>query len=275
MADVWWTIFNSNAKQSDKPTVMYVEGVGNEVLLGLGASLAILIPLFISVFVKRSCGVQIHPDEAENVQATRETLGVGENTENNERTNVTPPRNINDGEPCPICLMPPHYLIITNCGHGFCGQCLITYWQTRFIFRAMTCPVCRQQITMLFISFDEAEITEQSTSIQNSVHQYNRRFSSQPRTIMEYIQDLPTLLAQLFHELFNGTGLVLLLRFRIIVCFLAALLYFVSPIDILSEAAFGLLGFLDDIVIALLVLFYVSEVYRNVVADRAANAVDG
>jgi hypothetical protein len=36
---------------------------------------------------------------------------------------------------------------------------------------------------MLFISFNEAEITEQSTNIQNSVHQYNRRFSSEPRTV--------------------------------------------------------------------------------------------
>ncbi len=92
---------------------------------------------------------------------------------------------------------------------------------------------------------------------------------------MEYIRDLPTLLEQLFYEFFTGSGLVLVLRFRIVLCFIAALLYVISPIDILSEAAFGLLGFLDDIVIALLVLFYVSEVYRNVVADRAANAADG
>ena len=92
--------------------------------------------------------------------------------------------------------------------------------------------------------------------------------------ILEYIRDLPTLLQQLFHELFSGSGLILVLRFRIILCFIAALLYLLSPIDILSEAAFGLLGFLDDIVITILVLFYVSEVYRNVVADRAANAGD-
>ena len=36
---------------------------------------------------------------------------------------------------------------------------------------------------MLFMSFNEAEITEQSTNIQNSVHQYNRKFSSEPRTV--------------------------------------------------------------------------------------------
>ena len=92
--------------------------------------------------------------------------------------------------------------------------------------------------------------------------------------MLEYIRDLPTLLEQLFYEFFSGSGLVLVLRFRIILCFVAVLLYILSPIDILSEAAFGLLGFLDDIVIALLVLFYVGEIYRNVVADRAANAVD-
>lgn len=36
---------------------------------------------------------------------------------------------------------------------------------------------------MLFISFNEAEITEESTNIQNLVRQYNRRFSSRPRTV--------------------------------------------------------------------------------------------
>ena len=273
MAEVLRDFYTSIARKTDESRESYVEGVGNEVLIGLGASLAVFIPILISVFVKRSYGVHIHPEEAEHVQAARETLGVA--AENHESNAVTPPRNINDGEPCPICLMPPQYLIVTNCGHGFCGQCLTTYWRTRFPYRAMTCPVCRQQITMLFICFNEAEITEQSTNIQNSVHQYNRRFSSEPRTIMEYIWDLPTLLEQLFYEFFSGSGLVLVLRFRIVLCFIAALLYVLSPIDILSEAAFGLLGFLDDIVIALLVLFYVSEVYRNVVADRAANAADG
>lgn len=85
---------------------------------------------------------------------------------------------------------------------------------------------------------------------------------------MEYIYDLPILLQQLFYEFFNGSGLAFFLRFRIIFCFIAATLYFVSPFDFLSEAAFGLLGFVDDLIIALIALFYVSNVYRNIVADR-------
>lgn len=105
----------------------YVEGVGNEVLLGLGASLAIFIPIVITFLVKRTTHVQIHPAEAEHVRATRERLGVGENVNNSNqdfnRTNrSTPPRNINAGEPCPICLGQPRLLVVTNCGHGFCGE---------------------------------------------------------------------------------------------------------------------------------------------------------
>ena len=89
---------------------------------------------------------------------------------------------------------------------------------------------------------------------------------------MEYIRDFPTLLQQLFYEFFSVGGLVVVLRFRIVLCLVAAMLYLVSPIDILSEAAFGLLGFIDDIVIILLLLFYITEIYRNVVTDRATAA---
>ena len=61
-------------------------------------------------------------------------------------------------------------------------------------------------------------------------------------------------------------------RVRILVCFLAALLYFVSPFDIIPEAVFGILGFLDDLFILLLLAIYVSLIYRNVIQQRATNA---
>ena len=86
---------------------------------------------------------------------------------------------------------------------------------------------------------------------------------------MDYIYDLPTLLGQLWSELFSVGGLVWVLRLRIILCFLAAILYFVSPLDIIPESLFGVLGFLDDALIILLLLVYVTEIYRRVVANRA------
>ncbi len=57
-------------------------------------------------------------------------------------------------------------------------------------------------------------------------------------------------------------------RFRVAILVLGAVLYLVSPLDILPEAAFGVLGFLDDIFIFLLLLVYISIFYRQIVAQR-------
>lgn len=58
-------------------------------------------------------------------------------------------------------------------------------------------------------------------------------------------------------------------RLRIIAIFLAALLYFISPLDIIPEAVFGILGFLDDLFVLLLLAIYISIIYRNYVQTRA------
>ena len=86
---------------------------------------------------------------------------------------------------------------------------------------------------------------------------------------MDYIRDLPALLRHLWREFFSVGGLVMMFRFRIVLCLVAVLAYLLSPLDILPEALFGVIGFLDDIFILLLVLIYVTIIYRQVVAERA------
>lgn len=89
---------------------------------------------------------------------------------------------------------------------------------------------------------------------------------------MDFLRDLPTLLRQLCSELFSVGGLVWVLRLRITLCFFAVALYFISPLDIIPESVFGFLGLLDDVLITLLVLVYVTEMYRRVIANRAEEA---
>ena len=86
--------------------------------------------------------------------------------------------------------------------------------------------------------------------------------------VMDYLRDLPTLLRHCFRELFTAGGLVMMFRLRILVLFIFAILYFLSPLDIIPEAVFGIFGFLDDLFILLLLGIYVSLIYRNVVAQR-------
>ena len=60
-------------------------------------------------------------------------------------------------------------------------------------------------------------------------------------------------------------------RVRIIIFGVLALIYLLSPLDIIPEFAVGILGFLDDIFIVLLVAIYISIIYRGVLAHRAEN----
>ena len=59
-----------------------------------------------------------------------------------------------------------------------------------------------------------------------------------------------------------------MLRIRIVLCFVAAIMYLVSPLDLIPEAFFGVLGFLDDLFVVLLLALYVSIIYRRFLASR-------
>lgn len=239
-----------------------VEGIGDEVLYGIGAFLGILVPLVVYISNRSSEGTQnIHPDSEENVRSTR------------ERVQATTRVRTNPGEiDCPVCLGNTQYGIETNCGHIFCGTCIITYWEHGTWLGAVRCPVCRQQVTLLLVHFTEEEQNQPSaskTEILNKIADYNRRFSGEPRPLMDYLRDLPTLLRHALREFFSVGGLIWMFRLRIIAIFLAALLYFISPLDIIPEAVFGILGFLDDLFVLLLLAIYISIIYRNYVQTRA------
>jgi len=263
-----------------------IEGIGDELIYGLGG-VCFVIPLVLLMFVwQRHSGGEVHPDSQEDVDGVRQRL------RHQNRTNAhgsTPESDVGDtatqepvpastpvynSESCPICLAEPKYAIETNCGHVFCGQCLITYWNMGRWTSTIKCPLCRQVVSIMLFKFSSEErrnYTPERQEVVNNVHLYNRRFSGEPRGWMEYLRDLPTLLRHCATEVFSLSGLVLMFRLRVVICFVFALLYFVSPLDIIPEAVFGIFGLLDDIFVIALLAIYVSIIYRQMVANRANN----
>lgn len=153
------------------------------------------------------------------------------------------------------------------------------------------------QVTILFTSFTEAEntpsddpeVTRQRETLLNEINSYNRRFSGEPRAVMplsllsircciklswyfqllDYLRDLPTLSRHLWNEFFSGTGLLYMFRLRIVMCLLAGVIYLISPLDIVPEAVFGILGLMDDIFVLLVICVYISMFYRGYIARRS------
>ncbi|XP_025934193.1 E3 ubiquitin-protein ligase RNF170 isoform X8 [Apteryx rowi] len=203
----------------------------------------------------------IHPENQELVRALRQQL----QTEQQDVSAGDRHRFYTDMS-CPVCLQQATFPIETNCGHLFCGSCIIAYWRYGSWLGAIRCPICRQTVTLFLPLFGEDQ--QDATQVFQDVNDYNRRFSGQPRSIMERIMDLPTLLRHAFREMFSVGGLFWMFRIRIFLCLLGALLYLASPLDFLPEALFGILGFLDDFFVIFLLLIYISIMYREVVTQR-------
>ncbi|XP_025109507.1 E3 ubiquitin-protein ligase RNF170-like [Pomacea canaliculata] len=250
----------------------FIEGVGNEVLFGIAAFSGILVPMIAYILNRQRQVPVIHPDSAANVESTRAQLR--QDSDHQIQTGRRQARQNNNGQlTCPICLGDANFAVETNCGHIFCGLCIITYWQHQSWLGAVPCPSCRTRVTILLQNFSNQEVletSEEKTQIIEQINNYNRRFSGEPRPWIDYIRDLPTLLRHAWNEFFTVGGLIWMFRVRVIICFFAALLYFISPLDIIPEAAFGILGFLDDLFIILLLAIYVSIIYRQIVEARAA-----
>lgn len=96
--------------------------------------------LFSMFEYRRNRSTRIHPDNRQDVELIRQR------SENHGDSRNTSSRTHDD--PCPICLNDSTVLTVqTNCGHKFCGNCIISYWkfQTNWM-SGLTCPVCRQQV---------------------------------------------------------------------------------------------------------------------------------
>eukprot|EP00088_Acartia_fossae_P036669 TRINITY_DN3787_c0_g1_i1.p1 TRINITY_DN3787_c0_g1~~TRINITY_DN3787_c0_g1_i1.p1 ORF type:complete len:243 (-),score=37.74 TRINITY_DN3787_c0_g1_i1:199-927(-) len=231
--------------------MLHIEGVGDEVVVFVGLSLISLYFLYTTLKYLAS--------RQTDSQATRVPLDPNGQT----RTNNTD---------CAICLSETRYAVKTNCGHIYCGNCFFEVWRRTSQLSATPCPYCRQKITLLLTYFSqdernaaEPEEIESRNTVLTNIHLYNQRYSGEPRSWLEVLQDAPTLLSHLVSSFFSGEDqFTMMFQLRIFVLVLFYILYLLSPLDLIPEIAFGIVGILDDIVLFLFLALYLSETVREV-----------
>ncbi|KAB0393279.1 hypothetical protein E2I00_005912 [Balaenoptera physalus] len=253
-----------------------IEGVSDQVLVAVVVSFALIATLVYALF-SRNAHQNIHPENQELVRVLREQLQTEQDAPAAAR------QQFYTDMYCPICLHQASLPVETNCGHLFCGTCIVAYWRYGSWLGAISCPICRQTVTLLLTVFGENDQSQDAVSLHQDINDYNRRFSGQPRSsntldtksqylffpyqIMERIMDLPTLLRHAFREVFSVGGLFWMFRIRIILCLMGAFFYLISPLDFVPEALFGILGFLDDFFVVFLLLIYISIMYRELCGE--------
>lgn len=269
---------------SEESSQRVVEGVGDEVTATFSSLLLLLIPIIIYAWNNRRPLIQsIHPASQALIAQLRERLGLNNQAEAGQPEPAAASNDANAGgesdgpranysgdRTCPICFAECRWAVLTNCGHLFCSQCILAYWNFTSPLAAVPCPVCRAPVNLLLTSYAEADpAAEGRAEADAAVNAYNRRFSGAPRSFLDYVRDLPVLLPHLFRELFSFSGLMMVFRLRVLCCLLMAFLYVISPLDIVPEGVFGLFGLLDDLFILFILAVYLAAAYRSFVANRA------
>lgn len=235
-----------------------------------------VITVIISAWICFAARQTPHQLEAPRLSAFRAAAAASEGTAGTAAAAASTGESATDdaahrtpaaGTTCPICLNDVALAVQSNCGHWYCGTCIIAYWRhSSGVGGQLRCPCCRRAISLLHSGLTREE-SEREVGIQlaNSIGQYNRRHSGLPVSFLDRVRDTPTLLRWLLAELFSprGTALLLALHFTLpaVGSVLGTAAYMLSPIDLLPD--FSVIGLLDDAIVFLLLLVFISSLYRT------------
>lgn len=86
--------------------------------------------------------------------------------------------------------------------------------------------------------------------------------------LLQYLCDVPVIISHVWRLLFTAEGVALLYRLHILLLLFLFALYLLSPLDLIPEAIFGIVGLLDDIVILVAIVTYVALLYQHHITHR-------
>ncbi|KAL1022534.1 hypothetical protein UPYG_G00028980 [Umbra pygmaea] len=168
---------------------------------------------------------------------------------------------------CPVCLQTASFPVQTNCGHLFCGPCLISYWKHGSWLNAISCPLCRQKVSSIHSLFSEGRSDRKRTEVLGEITGYNKRYSGAPRRVTDYLCDTPMFLQMLARGLGTMGGLVCLFFLRVGLCCLGAMMSLSSPALEMAPPLSGLLEVLDDLVVVFLLLTCGFNIYQQMAPE--------
>ena len=86
---------------------------------------------------------------------------------------------------------------------------------------------------------------------------------------MQIIRNLPFFVRMALRNLFTFRGAIsCVVRCKIIILLLMVILYILSPFDLIPESIYGIVGYIDDVIIVLLVFIIIARgAHQNIVGN--------
>ncbi|XP_071725288.1 uncharacterized protein [Rutidosis leptorrhynchoides] len=173
-------------------------------------------------------------DSRENGEEEEEASG-GERKREENVSSLGPPVD----DCCPICFGDFTVPCKGNCGHWYCGSCILQYWNYSAASKPCKCPMCSCFIVNL--TPEESLLGNQVegvTKVLKDVLRYNRLFVGGISGFMQKIYELPLFVKRVFRQMMDPDRPVSFGEVRLFAIILG-ILYAASPFDFIPTGMFA------------------------------------
>lgn len=183
-----------------------------------------------------------------------------EESRGNKRFTETPP----DDDCCPICFGSFTVPCRSNCGHWYCGSCILQFWNYSSESMPCKCPMCACKIVNLM---PEASLQQQQdqdvTQVLKSVQRYNLLFVGGALGYIQKLRQLPFFMKKIFQGLMdpdaNDTYIAEMRLFAMVL----SIIYRATPFDFLPTGGVGIGRVFDFSAITLVLILRLVGIYRR------------
>ncbi|CAN1278420.1 E3 ubiquitin-protein ligase RNF170 [Linum perenne] len=162
---------------------------------------------------------------------------------------------------CPICFSEFVVACKANCGHWYCGSCILQFWNYSAASRPCKCPMCSSSITNLtpeasLLDLQGHEVTE----VLKNVQRYNRLYIGGARGLVQKLRESPLLIKRVVMRIMDPDGPDYIHEARLL-AMIMTLIYVLCPFDFLPISRAGVSRVFDYGSIAVVLVLRLVGLY--------------
>ncbi|KAK8527847.1 hypothetical protein V6N13_085656 [Hibiscus sabdariffa] len=190
----------------------------------------------------------------------------------NKRLSESPPGD----DCCPICFGSFTVPCRSDCGHWYCGSCILQFWNYSSASQPCKCPMCACNIVNLMpeATLQQQQQSQEVSEVLKSIQRYNLLFLGGARGFIQKVRELPFFIKRMFQGLMdpdtNDTYIAEMRLFAVKVCRLAcmsmmllSIIYQATRFDFIPTGGLGIGRVFDFSAMALVLILRLVGIYRR------------
>ncbi|CAL1410063.1 unnamed protein product [Linum trigynum] len=165
---------------------------------------------------------------------------------------------------CPICFGDFSVACKANCGHWYCGGCILQFWNYSAAARPCKCPMCSSSITKLTPEASLLNQPEQGVKeVLRDVERYNRLYVGGARGLVQKVRESPLFFKRIVMRMMDPDRPEYFLQEARLLAMIMSIVYAFSPFDFIPTGGAGVVRLFDHAAIIIVLGLRLIGLYRR------------